>query len=161
MPLFEKVLDMYISLFGGDHPKVLMVQHSIAMALYELGNLTLAHDLHQHVLSIRRRVLGDTHIITLESYTSVGEALLHMSHIYPQNNAAAASKRKPKVKVTKAVGPTLAEHLGAILGIDDSRLKNKWPPEVSALSDTMRIYFMYICYSYPCIYIALYCLNSN
>jgi len=132
MPLYERCLDMMLTIFGNEHPRVFVVQQAIASALQGLGNLMLSHDLFQHVLSHRRRQLGDEHVHTCESFCGVADILRAMSHIYPTNNAAAAEKRASvsKVKIVKGIGPSLTEYLASILGFDE-RLKNQWPPEVT------------------------------
>ena len=132
MPLYERCLDMILTIFGNEHPRVFIVQQAIAAALQGLGNLMLSHDLFQHVLSHRRRQLGDEHVLTVESFCGVADILRAMSHIYPTNTAAAAEKRASvsKVKITKGIGPSLTEYLASILGFDE-RLKNQWPPEVT------------------------------
>eukprot|EP00605_Chrysophyceae_sp_TOSAG23-4_P001580 GSChrysophyteH1.ASY1.ANO1.1735.1 assembled CDS len=57
MPLYERCLDMMLTIFGNDHPKVFIIQQGIALTLRGLGNLLLSHDLFQHILHHRRGLL--------------------------------------------------------------------------------------------------------
>lgn len=132
MPMYERCLEILLTQFGAEHPSLYRCQYSIGLALVGLGNYSLAHDLHQHVLIHRRRYLGDDHLDSLASFISLADMLRFLAFVYPSNTAAAAEKRNKnrKIKVGRSLGPTLMEHLGSILG-DDKRLKEHWPPQVT------------------------------
>ena len=130
LPLLERALDIYMRLFGADHPRTLSAQQAVAETLLSLGKLTLAHDLTLHVLVSRRRVLGDDHLETAASLVVLAEALRLMSRVYPENTAEAAEKRVMPT-VERSLGPSLIEHLASILGKVEG-LKRQWPPEASS-----------------------------
>jgi tetratricopeptide (TPR) repeat protein len=132
MPMYERCLEILLAQFGAEHPVLFRCQFSIGATLLGMGNYSLAHDLHQHVLIHRRRMLGDEHLDTVISFVALADMLRFLSFVYPSNTAAAAEKRNKsrKIKVGRSLGPSLMEHLGSILG-DDKRLKEHWPPQVS------------------------------
>jgi len=60
---------------GEDHPSTLTSAHSLAIDLYELGEMQAARDLAQDTLDRRRRVLGEDHPKTLASANNLAAGL--------------------------------------------------------------------------------------
>ena len=76
--LFAEALQMYTRMQGKHHPDTLMVMHSLAKLLLDLGDVDDAVTHFRNCLRLRKRSLGIGHKLTLESMQTLGGALEKM-----------------------------------------------------------------------------------
>jgi len=123
LPIIEKVLRQLASVFPEDHPVVLQSLYSKAECLRAVGKYDAAFELHESVVTTRRKVLGDNHFDVVISMLALACSLQSLGKIYPESAAGAVdSKEVRKAKQAISLGVSLIDHFNSIVSpIDESK----------------------------------------
>jgi len=126
LPLYIRVLEGRITVFGLEHPLVLETQHSIAETLRLTGKFGEAIELAETIVFQRKKFFDEAHPIFIETYVLLAQCLISILRVFPpdtlpelESNTGGETDDPFNPNPRKAAGPTLAQQLNAAMALTD------------------------------------------
>ena len=83
MEIYKNVLDVQISHYGVEHPRVIKTQFAIAENLKLSGVFGIAMEVFEHVYGARKKLYGDSHVETAEAMCGLADMLRAVAKFFP------------------------------------------------------------------------------
>lgn len=95
----EEILNKILTMYGKDHPNTLSTRYSLTLCVIERGDLDEAARSLQEILEVRRKILGNNHLDTIETSERLNYVIRQKEHPY-STNSQVPDHSKPSIPPT-------------------------------------------------------------